>query len=189
MKGENSTELTCILEEDEWREHETEPKSLLLKAHQTATRTPVIYISDSHVQRRVFDTVKTKGFEELLNTMAAAAEKCKLKQLYQTHLLQMYSCNSVKVGCTSMSPERVNKQKNRASSQVLEMEETEYDCPQITNSDVKHMELLVHSNLCYLDLRVKKSSCKMGEFFISSDIKGMETVPIIHQGEISNSKL
>jgi hypothetical protein len=63
--------------------------------------------------------------------------------------------------------------------------ETEYDCILLLATHLKPMELLVHCNLCYLNLRIVKPDSKLGEFFISTDFVGTDCVAYIHYGNSS----
>jgi hypothetical protein len=65
------------------------------------------------------------------------------------------------------------------------MDETEYDCINLTPEYIKSVELLVHCNLCFLKLRMVKADCKLGEYFITSDCAGNDCVESIHHGNKS----
>jgi len=62
------------------------------------------------------------------------------------------------------------------------MNETEYDCVYLLAAHLKLIELLVHCNLCYLNLRIVKPDSKLGEFFITTDLLGADCVAYIHSG-------
>jgi hypothetical protein len=68
-------------------------------------------------------------------------------------------------------------------TKVWQMKETEYECVSEKRLSV---ELLAHCNACFYGLRAKKQgSSKMGEYFITSDLAGLDLIHIIHRSNIS----